>query len=289
LNSGVRAALQPPQLTSARRLHRYGSMLIRYHSQTTRKETLNTLSLVAPHLDRGMSVLDVGCGEGYVGEELLERGAREVHGVDIVDIRKLCRASFSLYDGQHLPFPDDRFDLVMLNFVLHHVPDPLKIDLVREALRVARAKVFILEDTPTSFLDRIANQRHGEAYRRRIESPAPFGFLTCGEWRWLFRGMGFEPESRSLPRFARSVFQPYARTAFLLRKAPAGASAGARGVDGEEDLPPGPGAVGPGSRPRDAAHAKPLAADLERRHLGLGISLHPVDLPGGLALVVEER
>ena len=195
-------------------------MPIRYHSQTVRKETLHTVSLVAPHLDRGMAVLDVGCGEGYVGEELAVRGVREVWGVDILDLRRDKRgdAHFRLYDGQRLPFPDDAFDLVTLNFVLHHVPDDKKIRLVREALRVTRGKVFILEDTPTTAFDRFVSQRHGDAYRRKIDSDAPFGFLTPGQWRWLFRGMGLEPESRELSRFCRSVLQPFARTAFTLRK-----------------------------------------------------------------------
>ena len=34
------------------------------------------------------SVLDVGCGEGYVGEELCARGVKEAWGVDIVGDRK---------------------------------------------------------------------------------------------------------------------------------------------------------------------------------------------------------
>src|SRR5207302_10738812 len=71
---------------SARSLHRVGGMPIRYHSQAVKEETLHTVSLVAPHLDRGMSVLDVGCGEGYVGEELCARGVKEAWGVDIVDL-----------------------------------------------------------------------------------------------------------------------------------------------------------------------------------------------------------
>lgn len=191
----------------------------RYHSQTVKKETLHTVSLVAPHLDRGMSVLDVGCGEGYVGEELRARGVREAWGVDILDLRRDKEAgAFALYDGRRLPFPDGRFDLVMLSFVLHHVPDELKIGLVREALRVARGKVFILEDTPTTAFDRFVSQRHGETYRRKIDSDAPFGFLTPAEWSWLFRGLGVEPETQPLSRFCRSVLQPFARTAFMLRK-----------------------------------------------------------------------
>jgi SAM-dependent methyltransferase len=193
-------------------------MTIRYHSQTVRKETLHTVSLVAPHLDRGMAVLDVGCGEGYVGEELAARGVREVHGADICDLRRTRNLPFAAYDGERLPFGDERFDLVMLNFVLHHVPDEKKTALLHEALRVTRAKVFILEDTPTTAFDRFVSQRHGDAYRRKIDSDAPFGFLTPGQWRWLFRGMGLEAEGRELSRFCRSVLQPFARSVFVLRK-----------------------------------------------------------------------
>src|SRR5207244_127133 len=95
-----------------RRLHRRGEMGNSFRSQVVRRETIHTVSLVAPHLDRGMSVLDVGCGEGFVGEELASRGVREVYGVDIVDVRAAKGIPFSYYDGRHLPFPDERFDMV---------------------------------------------------------------------------------------------------------------------------------------------------------------------------------
>jgi hypothetical protein len=67
--------------------------------------------------------------------------------------------------------------------------------VLEEALRVSRAKVVVIEDTPSTAFDRLMNHRHGESYRRKIGSTAAFGFLTEGEWRWLFRGMGLEPES----------------------------------------------------------------------------------------------
>jgi ubiquinone/menaquinone biosynthesis C-methylase UbiE len=194
-------------------------MTVSYRSKTIKKETLQTVSLLVPHLTPGASVLDVGCGEGYVLDELIERGIRDVHGVDIVDIRRNKDYPFRLYDGAKLPFLDRTFDLVVLSFVLHHVPNERKVILLEEALRVSRAKVVIVEDTPSTVFDRLMNRRHGEAYRRKIGSTAAFGFLTAGEWRWLFRGMGLEPEAHPLSRFCRSILQPFARTAFVLRKA----------------------------------------------------------------------
>jgi ubiquinone/menaquinone biosynthesis C-methylase UbiE len=150
-------------------------------------------------------------------EELAARGAGELFGVDVVDIRREKRRPFRLYDGVELPFIDHRFDVVVLSFVLHHVPDDRKRALLREALRVCRGTVVIVEDTPATRLDRFLNRLHGDEYRRRIKSTASYGFLTEGEWRWLFRGMGLEPEARPLSRFCRSILQPFARTAFLLR------------------------------------------------------------------------
>lgn len=201
---------------------------------TVRKETLHTVSLVLPHLSMKMSVLDIGCGEGWVAEELVTRGLAEVATVDVVDVRRAHAHSFAIYDGLSLPFPDDRFDVAMLNFVLHHVPDDRKVALLGEALRVARRTVFILEDTPTTAIDRFLSRRHGEAYRRKIASTAPFGFLTRNEWRWLFRGMGLEAETTPLGRFCRSVFQPFARAAFVLHKSIASGAVGNSPPHGDE-------------------------------------------------------
>ncbi len=200
-------------------------MPINYRSRTVKKETLHTVSLVAPHVTPGASVLDVGCGEGYVLEELAARGAGELFGVDVVDIRQEKTRPFRLFDGVELPFIEGRFDVVVLSFVLHHVPDDRKCALLREAMRVCRGTVVIVEDTPVTLFDRLMNRRHGETYRRKIRSTAAYGFLTEQEWRWLFRGMGLEPQARPLSRFCRSVLQPFARTAFLLR-APAPLPAG---------------------------------------------------------------
>ena len=142
-------------------------------SPTVRKETSHTVSLVLPHLAPETSVLDIGCGEGWVADELCRRWRGEIAVVDVVDVRRTRTLPFSLYDGLHLPFPDARFDVAMLNFVLHHVPDEHKVALLREALRVARRTVFILEDTPVTPFDRFVSRRHGEAYRRKIASDAP--------------------------------------------------------------------------------------------------------------------
>jgi 2-polyprenyl-3-methyl-5-hydroxy-6-metoxy-1,4-benzoquinol methylase len=198
----------------------FAAMALTYPSRGIRRDTRHTVGLVSPHAPDGAAVLDVGCGEGYVAAELA-RGGADVTMVDIVDMRRVVCGPFQHFDGEHLPFPDHQFDLVMLNFVLHHVPDERKTALLREAARVSRNKVFILEDTPRNLIDRLLNRRHGERFRRQIGSGAPFGFLTRREWEWLFRGLGFLlRESRAVGRFSRAPWQPFARSAFVLQVDP---------------------------------------------------------------------
>ena len=192
-------------------------MPVRYRSRTVKKETLQTVSLLTPHLEPGASVLDIGCGEGYVLDELAARGVTGVQGVDIVDIRGNKDYPFRLYDGETLPFPDRSFDLVVLSFVLHHVPNEKKLVLIEEALRVSRAKVVVVEDTPSTAFDRLMNRRHGESYRRRIRSTAAFGFLTAGRVALAVPRHG--PRARDAPAVALLPLDPAAVRAHRVRAA----------------------------------------------------------------------
>lgn len=102
-------------------------------------------------VDEGACVLDVGFGLGY-GLNILAIKANEVSGVD-VDEKALehCRSTvegrnprlrhLALYDGNHLDFPDDAFDVVTCVDVLEHVEEYDRF--LDELLRVARKGVFI--------------------------------------------------------------------------------------------------------------------------------------------------
>lgn len=196
--------------------------MVRLDSATVRMETAHTVSLVEPHLRSGASLLDVGCGAACVTAALCALGRGAVYAVDIVDVRRLPIPHFALWDGAHLPFGDASVDVVLLSFVLHHVPNERKVALLREALRVASDCVVVIEDTPITFLDRVVSRLHGERFRRRIGSRQAFGFLTKNEWEWLFAGLGLRlRDSRRLSRFCRSLLQPFPRSFFVLEKAEA--------------------------------------------------------------------
>lgn len=188
-----------------------------FPSRTVAKETLHTVSLIEPHLRGCQSVLDVGCGAGYVAAELGRRFDGEVWTVDIADFRATPTTNFSVFDGVRLPFPDRRFDLVVFSFVLHHVPDLLKPLLLAEARRVSRRQIFVLEDTPITLLDRLASWRHGCSFRRKIGSREGFGFLDADGWLRLFGLLDLRlVYRRRLSRWCRSMAQPFARSVFVV-------------------------------------------------------------------------
>lgn len=94
---------------------------------------------------RDLKVLDIGCGNGYVLFQYARNGA-EVTGVDLTATAiDLSRKRFALgglpgtfveVDGEHLPFPDNHFDIVCSMGVLHHISNPRPmVDEIHRVLR----------------------------------------------------------------------------------------------------------------------------------------------------------
>lgn len=167
-------------------------------------------------MDAG-SVLDVGCGAGYVAWQLERTFAGEVSAVDIGDFRRVPTSRFSVFDGLALPFPDRHFDVVLFSFVLHHIPDVHKPLLLAEARRVARRRLIVLEDTPRGLFDRITSWWHGTRFRWKMGSTDSFGFLDERQWTRLFQSMGIPASHvQRLSRWCRSAWQPFARSLFVI-------------------------------------------------------------------------
>ena len=115
-------------------------------------ENIMLLCSQLPHT----SILEIGAGEGSILKRLSELNfgnklyAVEISqsGVDTILNREITRLTeCKLFDGYHIPYPDNKFDLVILSHVIEHVEHPRQ--LIYEASRVAKY-VFIevpLEDT----------------------------------------------------------------------------------------------------------------------------------------------
>jgi len=97
--------------------------------------------LDAAEVNLNMSVLDVGCGPGYVAAAVAERGATP-RGLDFsgemvaIAQKMFLEIEFCEGDAQNLPFSDVTFDRVLANFALLHVSDPERA--CAEAFRVLK-------------------------------------------------------------------------------------------------------------------------------------------------------
>lgn len=96
---------------------------------------------------RPQSVLDVGCGEGALLRSLAEAGCPRRLGLepDEAVVALAVSAGLDVRAGraERLPFADRSFDLVILDYVAHHVENLPQTLL--EAARVADRAVLILD------------------------------------------------------------------------------------------------------------------------------------------------
>jgi arsenite methyltransferase len=101
-------------------------------------------TLAALDLEPGERVLDIGCGPGYLVEEMAERVGPEgsVHGLDpspsmlAIARRRAGAAELSEGDALALPVPDASFDAAVSTQVYEYVADmPAALAEVRRVLR----------------------------------------------------------------------------------------------------------------------------------------------------------
>lgn len=80
-----------------------------------------------------MRILDVGCGEGILGKRLLEKGVREVIGIEInPDVCKKAEYNLSQVicgdvEVMEFPFEEGYFDCIIFADLLEHLRDPLSV------------------------------------------------------------------------------------------------------------------------------------------------------------------
>jgi ubiquinone/menaquinone biosynthesis C-methylase UbiE len=141
-------------------------------------------------------ILDVGCGGGWLLEQLTGRGVepRRLHGVDLLEARvsaarrRLPGADIRLADAGSLPYPDGEFELVTLLTCLSSTPDR---DAVGRALAEADRVL-----APGGLL---------LCYEPRIGNPFNRATLRVSP-RMLKSALGLESASRRL-----TAFPPLAR------------------------------------------------------------------------------
>ncbi|GGS85847.1 hypothetical protein GCM10010156_50570 [Planobispora rosea] len=137
----------PDAVTAKKAVYTHGhhESVLRSHRWRTAE---NSAAHLLPHLEPGMSLLDVGCGPGTITADLAGRVApgtvtaaevtEEALGLARAEAgrRGSANIAFAVADVHALDFPDDSFDVVHAHQVLQHVGDPVLA--LREMRRVCR-------------------------------------------------------------------------------------------------------------------------------------------------------
>lgn len=95
------------------------------------------------NLDESLStVLDVGCGRGYLLSEIREKKNFDLTGCEIHNGLKHADIKFQSGFVENLPFPDKSFDIVICTHTLEHILELKKAIL--ELKRVAKKQLIIV-------------------------------------------------------------------------------------------------------------------------------------------------
>jgi SAM-dependent methyltransferase len=146
---------------------------------------------IAERLPQGVRVLDVGCGSGDLAALIMQmRPDVTIEGIDVL-VRPGTAIPVHAYDGAHIPFPNDAFDVAMVIDVLHHTDDPEAV--LAEIARIA--PVIVVKDhlrngvaagATLRFMDWVGNAAHGVRL--------PYNYLSRQEWADVWRKLHLGPK-----------------------------------------------------------------------------------------------
>ncbi len=166
-----------------------------YSSKAHIKNVVNDMEILQKFSPPHQRILDFGCGIG-IQSLLLSKMGYEVHGLETIEdksldgflkgkaeghkktrdesmksvwkvIQKRANVEFQFYDGQHIPFEDNFFDIVFTYAVLEHIPPDEVNGIVSEIKRVLKQNgIFYVFQLPqrTSYTEFIARKLGMESH-----------------------------------------------------------------------------------------------------------------------------
>ena len=158
------------------------------HKRRIERISGHLAKLIPPHT----TVLDVGCGDGWLSRRLMERRPDiSISGIDVT-ARDGALIPVTAFDGSVIPLADQSVDVVVFVDVLHHTEDP-EI-LLREAARVSSHSIVLkdhllegfLAGRTLRFMDYVGNARHGVAL--------PYNYWPRQRWLQAFASLNLKIE-----------------------------------------------------------------------------------------------
>jgi SAM-dependent methyltransferase len=117
-----------------------------YFSEFRALEVRRRLRKMGIYTNNPLRVLDLGCGDGNASRFMVQHIPNiAVDGIDITEavvesarVRQLPQCTFSVYDGEHIPFGDNTFDVIFCANIFHHIDRAYHVGLYKEIFRVLR-------------------------------------------------------------------------------------------------------------------------------------------------------
>jgi len=176
-----------------------------------------TVSKITRFIKDGDHVLDLGAGKCLKGWYLKKRRKIKLTSLDIYRDKKALLPVI-LYDGQNVPFEGNSFDVVLLLGVLHHVKVGEREKIIKEARRVSKGLVVILEDTPENKRERFFNRIWDRIFNLPNRGARFFPYFSQRKWEACFRRVGMQLQHKEKVKSPWSWLNQYTRALYVLRK-----------------------------------------------------------------------
>jgi ubiquinone/menaquinone biosynthesis C-methylase UbiE len=152
-----------------------------FHDRRSRSQVI--CEVLRPHLNG--RVLEVGSGDCYLIDKMNRLDGIEAHGVDVKDYNQVPGLkTFQLYDGKHLPFANESFDVIIAVYVIHHIRDQTTV--LMEMMRTLKpgGKIILLEDSFNGPIGRKVAEFYDRATNLgAFQVDCVYSFHTPAEWR----------------------------------------------------------------------------------------------------------
>ena len=167
-------------------------------------------SLYKDWIHKSDNVLDIGCGNGIVANELKNYFNCKMTCTDIMNYLKVSFPFKIMKNENEIPFKDNTFDVSLLNDVLHHTNNQKQ--MIKEASRVSK-NVLIFEVSP-SLKVKVADYLINKLHNPRMKTP--FNFRNLYGWEQLFEEVNLNVKCFRIRK--ASINYPFTTYAFNVYK-----------------------------------------------------------------------
>tara|TARA_Y100000389_G_C17380672_1_gene474221 strand:+ start:357 stop:1106 length:750 start_codon:yes stop_codon:yes gene_type:complete len=162
----------------------------REYSLSCTKEITDYLDTLSPG-----KILDFGCGLGWILSYLDEKWDK--HGLEVSQFASSHAGKFGkIFNGFFESYDEKNFDVIIMNHVIEHVPDPIKT--IKKVKKILNKDGVLIIATPD--FDSAAARRYGSKFRL-LHDPTHISLFTLDSMHRFLRDHDFFISKVEMPYF----------------------------------------------------------------------------------------